>query len=251
MRIALIADIHGNAVALDAVLAHLAIEPPDRIICLGDVALRGPEPRRALRRVRELNCPVVLGNGDAWLLDWQAGCGAGAPFPWMQENDEWCAGQLSAEDFAFMATFAQTIEIPLEGNRQLLCFHGSPRSHSEEISTTTPSEMLARMFQGCTATFLAGGHTHIPLLRQYGTQTIINPGSVGQPITRLAPDGPIRLLTQAQYAILRIEGDMVGVEFRQVSLNLTEVIEAGYRTGMPAARRWARQWQTGLFFPPE
>lgn len=68
MRIALIADIHGNVVALDEVLAELEKKAVDQIVCLGDVAAGGPRPAQTLERLRELDCPVVMGNADQWLL---------------------------------------------------------------------------------------------------------------------------------------------------------------------------------------
>ena len=68
MRIGLIADIHGNLIALETVLAELAREPLDQMVCLGDVAALGPQPGEALARLRALGCPVVMGNTDAWLL---------------------------------------------------------------------------------------------------------------------------------------------------------------------------------------
>jgi predicted phosphodiesterase len=64
MRIALIADIHGNVVALDEVLAELEEKAVDQIVCLGDVAAGGPRPVETLERLRELDCPVVMGNAD-------------------------------------------------------------------------------------------------------------------------------------------------------------------------------------------
>jgi predicted phosphodiesterase len=54
MTIALIADIHGNLTALEAVLEALAHEHPDQIVCLGDVAATGPQPREVLDRLRTL-----------------------------------------------------------------------------------------------------------------------------------------------------------------------------------------------------
>lgn len=69
MRIAVIADLHGNLVALEAVLAALADERTDGIVCLGDVAATGPQPRETVERLRAVGCPVVMGNADAWLLD--------------------------------------------------------------------------------------------------------------------------------------------------------------------------------------
>src|SRR5438270_12277922 len=68
MRIAVISDMHGNCVALDAVLADLASRQVDRVVCLGDAVQGGPQPAEAIARLRELACPAVMGNADDWLL---------------------------------------------------------------------------------------------------------------------------------------------------------------------------------------
>ena len=67
--LALISDIHGNGVALDAVLADVAARRVDEIVCLGDLAAGGPQPRWVLRRLRELGGRAVRGNADGWLLE--------------------------------------------------------------------------------------------------------------------------------------------------------------------------------------
>lgn len=243
MRLGIIADIHGNAVALDAVLARLGRDGVDHIICLGDVALRGPEPRRALAVVRALGCPVVLGNTDAWFLDWQAE-GAVAPVPWMAQRDEWCARQLSAADLAYIGTFRPAIEISLGGDTQLLCFHGSPRSHSENIVATTAADDVEGMLSGSTAAVLAGGHTHVPMLRYHGARVIINPGSVGLPFDRVSLDDPIRLVPWVQYAVVDAQDDALSVELRRLPMDIAAVIRAAVDSGMPAADRWAELWRT-------
>src|SRR3990167_8840304 len=68
MRIAVFSDIHGNGLALEAVLADIQAKAPDRLVCLGDAIQGGPQPAQVVRRLRELQCPVVMGNADAWLL---------------------------------------------------------------------------------------------------------------------------------------------------------------------------------------
>ena len=68
MRLGLISDIHGNLLALDAVLDELNESGMDRLVCLGDVAA-GPEPRKTLERLREVGCPIVRGNWDTWVLE--------------------------------------------------------------------------------------------------------------------------------------------------------------------------------------
>src|SRR5262249_39977038 len=65
---AIISDIHGNLPALEAVLAEIAAERVERIVCLGDVATLGPQPHEVIARLRGLGCPVVMGNTDADLL---------------------------------------------------------------------------------------------------------------------------------------------------------------------------------------
>ena len=64
MRIALLSDIHGNLIALESVLAELAKESPNQIVCLGDIVEGGPQPHAVLERLQRLGCPIVMGNTD-------------------------------------------------------------------------------------------------------------------------------------------------------------------------------------------
>ena len=68
MRVAVISDIHASRIALDKVLEDLERHPADQMVCLGDAIQGGPQPAEVVRRLRELGCPVVMGNADAWLL---------------------------------------------------------------------------------------------------------------------------------------------------------------------------------------
>lgn len=65
MQLALIADIHGNLFALDAVLADMRQRNIEQILCLGDVASGGPQPCEVIQRLCEIGCPIVMGNTDA------------------------------------------------------------------------------------------------------------------------------------------------------------------------------------------
>ena len=69
MRVALISDLHGNLVALDAVRADARRLGVDAVVCLGDVATLGPHPREVLAAVDELGTPTILGNHDEFLLE--------------------------------------------------------------------------------------------------------------------------------------------------------------------------------------
>ena len=67
MRVAVISDMHGNDLAFEAVEVDIQQQRVDRIVCLGDAVQGGPQPAAVLQRLRRLNCPVVIGNADAWL----------------------------------------------------------------------------------------------------------------------------------------------------------------------------------------
>lgn len=83
MRIGLIADIHGNLLALEAVLSALGRDGVDDLICLGDVASLGPQPAEVIARLRALGCPVLMGNTDA--RDRLVGGNVGTPGALKQE----------------------------------------------------------------------------------------------------------------------------------------------------------------------
>jgi predicted phosphodiesterase len=244
LTIALIADIHGNLAALDAVLGALRAEPPDQIVCLGDVAATGPQPREVLRRLRGLGCPVVMGNADAELLD--------VP-PAGPETDEvtrriadiarWCAAQLNDADRAFLTSFQPTVEISLGEPRSLLCCHGSPRGYDDVIVAATPDDELDDMIGGYDATIIAGGHSHIRMLRVHRGREIVNPGSVGLAY-QFFPDGSVRVPPWAEFALLsRSDAGVVSVDFRRVSYDRDATVRAMIERELPHAAWWAADWR--------
>src|SRR6185437_4934093 len=144
-RFAILADIHGNLPALDAVLAKIDAEGIDRVVCLGDVATLGPQPRGVIARVRALGCPVVMGNTDAILLALQRGESTMAD-DWSNEAfDQWCVNQITDDDLAYLRTFQPTISLSLGDGVTVLCYHGSPRSYDERITAETPDATLHEM----------------------------------------------------------------------------------------------------------
>lgn len=239
MRIALIADIHGNHVALETVLADLQAQAVDRMVCLGDVAATGPQPHETIKRLQALGCPVVMGNIDEWLLDPPH---ASAQPDMIETIDHWCAAQLTAEDRAFLHSFQPAIEIPLGPNTTLLCVHGSPRSNIERIEATTADEQLGAILAEETASVIASGHTHVQMLRRYHDRLLINPGSVGLPFERTA-QGEIRNPPWAEYGLLIYHDGWLSVELRRVPLDLRAVTQAALDSDMPHVQEWIADWR--------
>ncbi|HYF62303.1 MAG TPA: metallophosphoesterase family protein [Herpetosiphonaceae bacterium] len=244
MRIALISDIHGHATALDAVLKDIARQNVDQIVCLGDVATIGPQPREVVTRLRRLGCLFVMGNHDAALLNPAAARQyhiADVLWPSLA----WCAEQLDAEDMAFLASFQPTIEVSLGANTTLACFHGSPRSPVELVLATTPAADLEAFFAGQTAAVLAGGHSHIQMLRQHLGQLIINPGSVGHPFMRPASPGIVPTLFRwAEYAIVQCVDECLSVELRRVPFDIEAFFAIVAASSLPIKDMFLQQYAT-------
>lgn len=246
MRIAVISDIHGNGVALDAVLADLRRDPADHMVCLGDMIQGGPQPAEVAARLRDLGCPVVMGNADDYLL---TGADSGSE----SLSDErrkilddvrlWSLDQLTEGDRAFIAQFQPTVEIPL-GDRRLLCFHGSPASYDDIILPTTPEADFMALVGSHDPCLMAGGHTHMPQIRRIGASDrfFFNPGSAGLAYSHQQPEDSFRIDPWAEYALLSVEGSRVALEFRRVPFDV-DALAAIYRTsGRPHAGDAIRQY---------
>jgi predicted phosphodiesterase len=242
MRIALISDIHGNLVALEAALADIQRRGADRIICLGDVALDGPQPRQVIERLGKLEIPTILGNTDHWLLN---------PLPKPVENEQdkrdmeaaaWVADQLSSGDRVDIIDFAPTLSFDFGDGFTLLCYHGSPRSYNDRIEPTTPEEELDKWFAEERALINAGGHTHEPMIRRYGSSTLVNPGSVGLPIIKPFGGEAINP-TWAEYALLeRYEGGL-SIALRRVPYSLDALTAAARVSDIPRVDEWLADWR--------
>ncbi|HEY5728729.1 MAG TPA: metallophosphoesterase family protein, partial [Anaerolineales bacterium] len=178
MRYAFISDIHGNLQSLELVLDDIQKSNVDQIVCLGDVASLGPQPREVIARIRELQIPIIMGNHDNYLLNPEL---TENHHPWMRASELWCIEQLSTEDFDFLRSFQPQLSFTLDQNITLLAFHGSLRSNEEFLYPDTPAEILEEVFAGQPAQVLIGGHTHVQMLIQHKGMTLLNPGSAGMP----------------------------------------------------------------------
>lgn len=244
MRIALISDLHGNEVALDAVIDDIEKVGVDRIVCLGDVATLGPRPAAVIARLRELGCPCILGNHDAFMLD-PALIRAYTEEPVVVDAVEWCRDALSEDDVAFLAGFHDHLEVPLGESGTLFLFHGTPRSHTEDLLATTPPEKLDEMLGGHTAPIMACGHTHIQMMRQHRGALIVNPGSVGAPFKEAVSGRAPTILPHAEYATVEATPAGVGVMLRRVELDREALREAVAATDNPIAPQLRQQFESG------
>jgi predicted phosphodiesterase len=176
VRIAVLADIHGNLPATRAVLAELDREPVDAIVVGGDVAA-GPLVREALELLAARPEPVhwVSGNSEREALVVYDG----AP-PWDDPSGHaavWSARALDASWRAELGSWP--ISLVLDG----VCFcHGSPRRDDEILTRLTPTDTLAEALSDTSERLVVGGHTHQQMIRELPDGRVYaNAGSVGIP----------------------------------------------------------------------
>lgn len=244
MKIALISDIHGNLVSLEAVLEDIDKNHIDQIICLGDVVTTGPQPHQVVERLRAINCPGIIGNHDSAMID--PAVMQTRPQSRWADTLNWCEQQLSEDDLNYLRSYQQWIEVPLDTTHNLLCFHGSPKSNLDLILPITPDEELRAMLEGHTAAVMAGGHTHVQMLRRNKNLLIVNAGSVGLPFDRYLPNATEkRVLPWAEYTIITWSNGALNVDFRHVPIDFEAVKQATANSDNPYD--WMHCW----FIPDE
>ncbi|HET9907998.1 MAG TPA: metallophosphoesterase family protein [Anaerolineales bacterium] len=247
MRIAVISDIHGNNFALEIVLADIKEKSVDQIVCLGDAIQGGSQPAEVVQNLRALNCPVVMGNADAWLLSGEETGDEGIPPERLKKMGEirlWSLSKLSEDDRTFISGFQATVTINSDQGPDLLCFHGSPTSFDDIILPHAPKEVFDKYLGAYSKHILTGGHTHAQQVRRNGDQFFFNPGSVGFAYSHYQADGQFKADASAEYAILTFENGKTSLEFRRLPFDAGELFRIFRESGRPFAEEAIAQYQS-------
>jgi predicted phosphodiesterase len=234
VRIALISDMHGNAVAFRAALADLEGREPGLIVSLGDVAQGGPQPRECVELLQEIGCPCVYGNSDHFLVELDFG------------NEEvteqqlatahWSREQLGEEGLAFLRSFEPTVPAG-----PLLCCHATPSSNEDVILPQTPQEEVEAALAGVSARAVATGHVHLQWLRRVGEKLWFSVGSVGLVWEHREPLEEVPFHPVSEYAF--VDSESLAVEFRRIPFDVEELIADARAKDFPDVERWAAQWK--------
>ncbi len=238
MRIAILADIHGNQAAFEAALED-ASRRAERIFIAGDVVVGAPDSAACWRLARSLDCPILRGNHEGYVAGLDH---PDAPAAWRTPQFapvQWAATQLTADERrAADALPAHLRPADLPG---LLLVHASLRSDRDSVMPYTPNEELAAMFPDVEEPLIVRAHNHAGQVRLWGRHTIVTTGSVG-----LALDGS----PTAQYLLL--EQTRAGWAFQHrsapydVAAALRRFRSSGYlEAAGPMARLYQREVATG------
>jgi putative phosphoesterase len=207
VRVAAIADIHGNLPALEAVLAEIEREHVEQVVVAGDT-ISGPWPADVFDALAEAGAIVVRGNVDRLAL---AG-GEGA-------IGEWSLERLGARR-ATVAEWPLTATLEVDGLGRVLVCHATPSSDERTYTPITPEQEILALLGDIDADVVVTGHIHVQYDRTLSNGLrIVNPGSVGMPY-----DGG----AAAYWALLGPD-----VELRRTEYDVEAAIVAMRRTGAP------------------
>lgn len=195
MRLALISDVHGNRVALDAVIADGTRHGVDAWWALGDLVAIGPEPVETLERLRDLpGVEFVRGNTDRYVVsgarpaphaeDVERDPSLRPLFLSVEASFAWTRDQMKTADIAWLGALPAQQRTVLRDGTRLLGIHASLRSDDGPgITPALADRELAALLAGADTDVVCGGHTHQATDRQLGATRVINLGSVSNPIT--------------------------------------------------------------------
>jgi predicted phosphodiesterase len=221
VRVAALYDIHANLPALEAVLEEVTREDPNLIVIGGDVVF-GPMNAETVDILMGLGERVLTVGGNSDREVGEAFDQRATPTDqddFVERVTSWSAAQIDRSHRDFLATFAPTVELEIDGLGPTLFCHGSPRSDEEMITTLTPEERLADAVAEVRAPVIVCGHTHQQFDRRIGDRRIVNAGSVGLPYEGRPG---------AYWAILGPD-----VELRRTAYDLEAAIERMRGSGCP------------------
>jgi predicted phosphodiesterase len=230
MRIAVISDVHGNRLALEAVLADIEAHGVDMTLNLGDMVSGPMEPGRTAELLLECDFPVVSGNHERYLV-------SNGP---LDPVDRFARDNLKPAHLDWFAGLPGTLAI----NGEILMCHGTPRSDSAPWldnwmsgrDTTLPDEaVVTAEADGLEFPVLLCGHTHVPrTVRLRDGRLIVNPGSVGLQMYYGSPD--------ARYGIIERRAGKWSVTLRAIPYDHDAAARQAERSGFP---QWTEALTTG------
>ena len=227
MRLAFVADIHGNLLALEAVLADLQQQRPDAVYLVGDQVNRCPWNSEVMALVTDLGWPAIAGNHD--LIVGMINTPQNRPpftnqvrFPTLW----WTQAQLTETHLAVLRQWPEELTITLDGLPAIRVVHGIPGNAFVGILPEDREQKVRQLLTGMTEPILVCGHVHRPLARTVDRWQVFNGGSVGIPYN----SDP-----RAQYLLLDSVDHQWVPTFRRIEYDHSPIAQAFITSGMQAA----------------
>jgi predicted phosphodiesterase len=233
VRIAVLADVHGNLYAFEAALAHARGLGVDQTVLLGDLTVGSPDAAACWQLACALGCPSVWGNHERYVAYYGT---AQADPRWKGEQYApvgWAASQLSAAERGAMRALPhcyRTADAP-----DVFFCHASLRSDRDTVAAHTPGDRLREMYRDVTEALIVRGHNHLGQMRLWDGHTIVTAGSVGLPLDSCPT---------AQYLVLERKGQGWQITHHSVPYDVDAAVRRFEETGyLDAAGPMGRLFQ--------
>lgn len=239
MRVAVLADIHGNLPALEAVMEDIQRQAPDYVVAAGDLAMRGSHPAESVDLLVERCDALLMGNTDAYLANlYLAGAYREADH-WKTELLQWTRDQLGPARLATLATMPFSVRYSPRRGQDLFVCHANPRNLEESLEPTLDEGAVRRMLQHLDATAMAFGHLHFPYRRRIGKLVIADVASAGIPrdgdlrpawgLFTWTPRGWRVQIRRVRYAVRKATQALTARKVPGAPLLIHKMIECRYR----------------------
>src|ERR1700722_146390 len=221
MRIAVLSDIHGNLLALDACLVDLEAQGgADVVAVAGDLCFPGTKQKKVFQRLEELGAACIRGNKDRFLCD---GASDGEQSAADLSRIDWTRRDLGERWLSWLRDLPFAMRIG-EDDNQLLIVHANPKNDEEHIWPDADEATLERLVGEERATTIAFGHLHLPYVRMWR----------GRRLGKLAPGGgPQGRGPRACYAIFTERTGGWEVKHRRVAFDVKKVATQLSDCGIP------------------
>jgi predicted phosphodiesterase len=241
VRVAVLSDIHGNLLALEAALARVRELAPDIVLFAGDIVVGSPDSRACWEMALSQNAPLIRGNHERYVTQ------VDLPIPPPELALErfapvrWAAQQFTQEErqqLGALPLIHRHPDLP-----DILFCHGSPRSDNDIIVAHTPEERLAAMLDGIEEPVIVRAHTHVAQTRTWQGKMIVTAGSVGLPLDHFPT---------AQFLLLERRGNRWETLHQSVEYDVQGAAQRFITTGYldavgPVARLFQREVLTASY----
>ena len=242
-RIAVLSDVHGNLVALEAVLKQVKKDRPDAVLVAGDLVMNGPDPNGTVDALRALEADgalIVSGNTDIAVGDFDYG----AAYPQYQDGvpdtitvaAEWAHDELGDDQLDWLRRLPAERRMRTADDTLVLVVHASPGSQTRGFDQSLDANVVFERAAATDARIICVGHTHVPEVRDLGWKLIVNDGSAGYVF-----DGD----PTASWAMVTVADGEASAVIRRTEFDVLTVANAISARGLPGDVYRAATVRTG------
>jgi predicted phosphodiesterase len=250
MRVAVLADIHGNLPACEAVLDDIEKMSPDHIVAAGDLALRGAHPRETVELLMSKCQTLLMGNTDCYIAGNYLGGAYRDREHWKTDLLTWTRDQMGTELCKKLGELPFSIRFSPRRGQDLFVCHANPKNLEDSLEPTMDELALRKYFQHLDAAACAFGHLHFPYRRRFGRMLIADVASAGIPrdgdlrpaygLFTFTPKGWRVQIRRVRYQVRKATQAITARKVPGGPLLIHKLVEARYRhhlTLQEAARR--------------